>query len=428
MFGSTGRADRELPRPTTPRGLHVALATIAVLVVLLVLVGGRAIAEQQRAVETVGRSATPQLASAEGLYVELADADAVASTSFLRAGLEPADLRDRYQADIHAAGERLAELGADLPSGAAARAALTVVEQQLPVYTGRVEAARANNRLELPVGAASLRLASEQMRTEILPAATEIYRSAADAVDRGQRTGASADAVIAVGVGAALVLAALIATQVFLTLRTRRYLNVWLLAATVVVLAVGGVVAAGLAGQRDATVRSRERGSDPLLALATARILALRSMNDQNLHLIERGTEPRYPADFAEVTGHIGGSDGLLAVAAGAPVDDGAPARIDVIGRLHDEFLAVHERVDRLLADGAYRDAVELATTEQVVAAAALDAAIAGELDVARAALDHHTDDAARIGWWLVAALALGGVAVVALSAVGIQIRLREYR
>ena len=49
---------------------------------------------------------------AEDLYVALADADAAASTAFLRAGLEPEELRARYLDDLETAGAQLALIAA----------------------------------------------------------------------------------------------------------------------------------------------------------------------------------------------------------------------------------------------------------------------------------------------------------------------------
>lgn len=425
MLGAAERADhRGLPRPATPTGLRVALGVIVGLVVVFSVVGVRAIAEQQRAAEAVGLIATPALANAEGLYVALAEADAAASTAFLQAGSESAALRAQYVDAVERVGAHLADIGTDTDVTDEAADALTVISQRWPVYTGQVERARANNRLGFPVGAASLRMASEQMRDEMLPAATVIYESAAGTLDGAQRTGASADAVIVLAVGGGVVLVVLLATQVFVTLRTRRLINVWLVAATVLTVVVGAVAFSGLADQRDAIVRSRQRGSDPLLALSIARILALRSMNDQNLDLIARGTDPQYLEDFDDVTASIGGRDGLLAAAAAAPVDGGAATRLERTGDLFDGYLDVHDRVGQ----AAYRDAVDLATTEQARAAARLDDSIAAELTTTRASLERHAADAREIGWWVVAIVVGGGALVVALSVAGVHIRLREFR
>ena len=99
------------------------------------------------------------------------DADAAASTAFLRAGLEPPGSAIRYLADLETAGAELAHR-ATRSRGRPGRARrLQASPRNSPVYAGQVETARTNNRLDYPVGAAYLRRASNAMRDSILPAA-----------------------------------------------------------------------------------------------------------------------------------------------------------------------------------------------------------------------------------------------------------------
>ena len=99
-----------------------------------------------------------------------------------------------------------------------------------------------------------------------------------------------------------VVIALIVAAHLFVTVRTRRLLNAGLIGAAFVVLAVCTLTWVGLRSQRDALTRSQHEGSDPLLELSTARILALRSMSDENLDLIERGTDKADMEDFEAVT------------------------------------------------------------------------------------------------------------------------------
>ena len=59
---------------------------------------------RSRAAGAVATTSAPELVTAENLYGNLADADATASTIFLRAGQEPRRLRRRYLADVAARG------------------------------------------------------------------------------------------------------------------------------------------------------------------------------------------------------------------------------------------------------------------------------------------------------------------------------------
>ncbi len=364
--------------PSTPGGLRVAMAAVLVALVVFGAASMLMVLRRQAATDTVGLEAAPLLQRAEALYVSLTDADAAATTTFLQAGLEPPEQRDRYVADLQAANTQLASI-AEADLSPTARQAVATIAAGLPIYAGDVESARANNRLDHPVGAAYLRDASVLMRDSIRPGALVVYADAASQLDDALAAGTASGAVVAVIVGAGVVLVLLVLTQVFLVRRTRRLLNIGLAAATVLVAGAAGGAVALLLDQRAALDEARRSGSDPLLLLSTTRILALRSVSDINLHLVERGTEPQYLEDFAAVTASIGGSPdepGLLA-AAEELVGRANGTTFQAIGERYDEYLATHDRVVQLEAAGSYRQAVDAASSEGAAAASRLDAALA---------------------------------------------------
>ena len=162
---------RRLSALTTPGWFRLAAVVLVAGLVALAVVSVRVVLNRSDATNAVVDEATPLLVSAEDLYVALADADAAASTAFLSAGLEPPDLRIRYLADLETAGAELAHLAARSRGSTGSSEAVAVINQELLVYAGQVEAARTNNRQDFPVGAAYLR-ASDEMRNSILPTAS----------------------------------------------------------------------------------------------------------------------------------------------------------------------------------------------------------------------------------------------------------------
>ncbi len=346
------------------------------------------------------------------------------------APVEPPEQRARYLDDLEIAGAQLALIAARSRGSAGSSDAVARITQELPVYAGQVESARTSNRLDHPVGASYLRRASDSMRNSLLPAATGIYDEAArrlyDAYDEGTSTRHRV-ALLAVG-GTVLVL--LVAAQVLVARRTRRVLNLGLLGATVIVAALGAWALVALDAQERELSRSQREGSDQLIVLSTARILALRSLSDENLHLIERGTDPAHREDFDLVTARVGGSGGLLDDAMQLAERTSRTAAVEHIRRLWDDYLAVNGQV-RQLDDAdtdTYRQAVRLAVNDQADAAARLDAALGAEIDVARVRLDTGADAASGHVRWLTAsvlvAIALAAVLVVA----GLWVRMKEYR
>jgi hypothetical protein len=425
------RSARRRPTLTTPGEFRlVALALVAGLVALALVSVGVALGRGD-ATDAVVDDATPLLVGAEELYVALADADAAASTAYLRAGLEPPELRARYLDDLEMAGAQLALIAARTRGSAASSDAVARITQELPVYAGQVESARANNRLDHPVGASYLRRASESMRNSMLPAATGIYEEAARRLYDSYDEGTSTRHRVALLVVGGTVLLLLVAAQVLVALRTRRVLNLGLVGATVIVAALGAWALVALDAQERELSHSQREGSDQLIILSTARILALRSLSDENLHLIERGTDPVYREDFDLVTARVGGTDGsggLLEDARQLAERTSRTAAVERIRGLWDDYLLVNDQVRRLDDADEYLPAVRIAVNDQADAAARLDAALGAEIDVARVRVDTGAGAASGHVRWLAASLLATIILAAVLVVAGLWVRMKEYR
>ena len=92
---------------TTPARLRLLLA----LLILLCLAWGALAAltadQHASAAADVVAVSEPLSLDAEQVYTSLSDADAIAASAFLAGGLEPAEARQRYQADIAQAAVRI---------------------------------------------------------------------------------------------------------------------------------------------------------------------------------------------------------------------------------------------------------------------------------------------------------------------------------
>jgi hypothetical protein len=309
---------------------------------------------------------------------------------------------------------------------------VTAIAQGLPIYTAHVEAARTNTRLGHPVGAAYLRRASDSMRNTMLPAATQVYKEAARELSAAYRSGMShAGTFRVLVIGATVMGLLLLLAQVFAAIRTRRFLNLGLVGATSLVVAVGVLAGLSLDAQEQSLLRSRREGSDQLIVLSTARILALQSRSFENLYLIERGTDRSHLEHFAKVTGSIGapdGSTGELGKAARLAERTGSAEAIDGIAQRYADYLAVHDAVRQLHIAGSYDDAVKLAVTTEADAAVRLDEALRTETEAARERLETNAADAhERLGRMSVV-VAVSALLAAALTVMGLQRRIREYR
>src|SRR5215213_3472680 len=85
---------------TTPGRLRSASAILLLALLLFAVVTTVATEVRSRAAAAVQTKSGPELVAIQKLYGNLADADAVASTVYLRAGAEPRALRKHFVTDL----------------------------------------------------------------------------------------------------------------------------------------------------------------------------------------------------------------------------------------------------------------------------------------------------------------------------------------
>jgi hypothetical protein len=277
----------------------------------------------------------PLSLDAEQIYQSLSDADATAANAFLAGGLIPPAKLKQYNADISAAGLRI-ESATALFGGSAARSALpgqlstagesdatatgndlAILTADLPVYTGEVATANADNRLGLPLGAAYLREASGVLRNSLLPAAKDIYTRQDDLLTSAsaQATGLPLLAVTVVLGLAVFVL--LIRSGRWLSGQTHRRVNSGLAGAFLIALIALVWLASASAIGRSDLLHAQQAGSAPAQRYALADVAALRAHTDESLTLIDNTGDDTYQADFvtqqAQVTTLLGSTGSAAA-------------------------------------------------------------------------------------------------------------------
>ncbi|KQC35301.1 hypothetical protein UK82_27300 [Frankia sp. ACN1ag] len=418
-------------RTATPPG-RLRLLSIIVTVGLLVLwvAAFTTVRARQQALHSLRTDSGPSLIAAQSLHADLSAADAAAARAFLAGGVEPPDQRAAYQRAIADASERIV----DLARAGGPREPLTVLTERLPVYTGEVERARANNRLGLVVGGAYQRAASSLMQGTILPAADRLAAAAADRIDRDYRQASRAYHPVVVAVAGLATLAVLIALQIRLFRRTNRILNPALVAATLLATIALGWTIAAFGVQRARLLDSRDDGYVPMTMTAQARVLALRAWGDESLSLISRGNGADLDADADAVSARLGYDPqarptrtGLLATTAALPGPD-RPAR-DALAPAWQAYQASAARVRALVAEvGGFQQAVALAQGGGTDAFRRFDTASTVVFDASRGRFEQRlaaADDALDT---LPLAVTAALLFAAALALVGIQLRINDYR
>jgi hypothetical protein len=308
-----------LDTATTPGRLRLLLAGLVVLSLAWGVLATLTADQHASAAADVVAAREPLTLDAQQIYRGLSDADATAASAFLSGGLEPAGLRQRYNADVSQAALAIQSASALVgPSGAASKD-LATLSAGLPAYAGEVGTAVADNRLGLPLGAAYLREASALLRGSLLPAASDIYTK-----ESGQLTASSAQAtglpllVLALLVGLALGYVLYRASR-WLTRRTHRVFNYGLLVASVAgVVSLAWLAAAFFVGRGD-LLHAQQSGSALAEAYARAEVAALRAHADESLTLIDNSGDDSYQADYLAQKKLLGPGPGTLLAGAGAP-------------------------------------------------------------------------------------------------------------
>ncbi|KAA8890135.1 hypothetical protein F3087_02130 [Nocardia colli] len=393
-------------------------------------VTGATVGDRQQTLNVLLDDTEPDAYSAHRLYTSLSIADAAASTAFISGGLEPQTVRDRYsQAIGEAAAELVAETGR--ASGTAPTRTdntdtqlRTGIATSLPVYTGVVETARANNRSGYPVGAAYLSEASNQMQTAVLPMAEELQNRRQAAVTEAQRNHVRPPWTAIVLVVLALV--ALVWAQFDLAKRWRRVLNPGLLlaSAAVVILLTWTVIAGAVSAT--SMIHGRDDGAVPASRLTESRILAQQARSAETLKLVSRDAtgdfDRTYDANIARLADLLGGYP------SSAPAADDVRNAIPALSR----WRVAHQRMNDTLARGDFNGAAAVATgpgaADVAAQVEALDKALEQGIDKTRNTLRDKISQAAQVLAFMGPGALVLGIVAAACVGLGLWPRLREYR
>ncbi|MDO9456641.1 hypothetical protein [Nocardioides sp.] len=381
----------------------------AVAVTTCVVFGILAAVIQVLSWQAAGRAAdnTEQVVRVQQIQSLLLRADAVATSSYLSDGLEPAAARAEYDAAIDDTLRLITDAADAQPAD---RAVLADLNAAVSAYTTTVSQARDYNRQQLPIGIAYLNNAGTSLRAEALPIVTALVDTNSERAE-DEMHGQHPFWLLGIGV---LALLTLFWVNSQVARRFRRRLNVGVVTAEVII-AVLTLVAVGHAvlknNDDDAT---RDGAYRTAIDEASARTAANNAKAFESLGLVNRGSgstvwEPQFQKQSEIVVDK-------------ASADTAA---------LWSDYLDLHAQLrdkdDQGLWDAAVADAT--ATGDGTVTAA-LDAVDAS----ASAVVDESGDEASdgfREGGAISVALAiitlLGGLIAAGAATRGIDQRRKEY-
>ena len=434
-----------LDTATTPGRLRLFLVTLVILSLAWGVIAALIADQHESAATSVIVVSEPLSLDAEQIYQSLSDADATAANAFLSGGLEPAPARQRYNADITQAAIRIQAASAlvgssvartELPGtlntqasavGSATGDDLATLSAGLPVYTGEVETARADNRLGLPLGAAYLREASVLLRGTLLPAASGIYTR-----ESGLLTSASAQATglplivfaVVFGLGVGYVL---YRSWRWVTRHTHRVINYGLLVAAIAAAASLVWLAGAFAVGRTELLNAQQHGSAPAQAFARADVAALQAHADESLTLIDNNGDDSYQKDFVSQQKLLGPGPGTLLAAVQAPAGSGvsvSAAEADA-----QAWYRAHAALRALDNGGNHAAAVRSALTGDATAKfAVLSTDLSNGINADQAVFASRAQSGRDAFTGLAIGMIVASLAMAAGCAWGLSRRLAEYR
>ena len=156
------------PRFDTPTRLWLLLVTAVAVILAVGCVAGVGLADRESAASHAGQSTEALYFEIQELSYDLADANATAATALLIGPETPSQFTKRYDNDINQAEALLAAASQRVAGDGYASGQLESLAEQVPVYTGLVGQALADNRFGIPVAGAYLRQASMMLTGPML--------------------------------------------------------------------------------------------------------------------------------------------------------------------------------------------------------------------------------------------------------------------
>lgn len=419
---------------STPGQLTLLTLIVSVMCVTTGLTVSYVVDQRQQQIEQLSTNTEPLAYQAHVIYTALSDADTAAATGFVQTAAGELTSRNAYEQAVFqaasAASETLARLGA--AAGGAenpnqtvlaepATALVVKIQQELSVYTGIVETARANQRAGNPVGSAYLAEASAFLRGTMLADAAALYDLTRHNTEQVQQRIGSL--LLWPFLAVLSTLALLVWVQLRLARATNRRLNKGFLAATFLMLVLLSWLTTSNTLTYFAGKTGFEQATTPLAELTAVRIGAQQQRTDETLALIQRQAATGQQ-DFAEAVGRISRALDLAAAMPGADVTTITQARAALAG-----WQKAHAQVQDARANGAYDEATALILGDGAAATAyqALDQSLTQLIESARDNLQDYIHSG-LIATWQLASFSLGISILAALCCgLGIRPRLQEY-
>ena len=302
MATITQKSTKAIKKLTTPQLIRSGLYIVWGAGLLLLTTTILGIQEQRNAIKTVGRDAVPSIITAQRLKDGMAGMDAFAASEFLvpssntqNSFLEPVE-KDNDGTIVQSYNERYRSVTERL---IAAANNITYDEEREPIqtmqlgigeYVAKIQQARdAHARRDQAGTLAAYLSAIEILDKTLLPAADRLDQANLKVLDRtyGEQRFASARSLFLIAIVTLGLAGILVMLQLFLSQRTRRTFNPFLLSATAIALLFLVHTIGSLLSASNHLKVAKEDAFDSMHVLRQARALAYGANADESRYLLD---------------------------------------------------------------------------------------------------------------------------------------------
>jgi hypothetical protein len=273
----------------TPARLRAFMVGAWVISALLCLVGAPMLYGAWYAIKTVGKDTAPSIIAAQEISSALADLDANAGNYLLGTKQHQLEAIGTFEKQRVVVTSNLVKAAQNITYGDAESVPINAMFDNLGRYLELYAEMRYRKDTGDAAGAQqSYEVATDLMHNRILPAASELDKANYDHLKSEylKQDTRSQGAEITVGLVALALALALAWAQLFLFRRTRRIVNVPLLAATLVTLGFGGYLVFTIATARDDLRVAKQDAFESIHALWQARSIAYDANGDESRYLL----------------------------------------------------------------------------------------------------------------------------------------------
>ena len=285
----------------TPRRLQAALVSIWVAALLFLLAGVNGVRVHRASVQTIGKDAVPSILAAEKLKVSLADLDGNVVNALINPPGQEASAIKGYVPRRQEITDSLITAAENITYGDLERTPIRNLTNALSAYERlAIKSQTLHLRGDERGATSTYRDALTQLHDNLLPSADALAKANSDALNR--QTDVQLAATTAAGalvvVSGLLLLLALVATQVFLSRRMRRMINIPLLLATGIVVVLLTTTMTAFSTAREQVRAAHDDAFVSLSALWQARATAYEANSDESRWLFDRDHRPALEQQF----------------------------------------------------------------------------------------------------------------------------------